>query len=89
MRARLLFAVINFRKSLLHLVLLREEDYVYDEKLADVTAIIRAGDENALSNIGLWSQFLAPSPAILNSQQHATRAQDVVVPAYNNVPAPH
>ena len=78
--------MINFRKSLFHLVNIREEDYVYDDKLPDVTVITNAGNTNALSNITLWSQFLSPSPAVLANQPQYARSQDVVVAPYVNAP---
>lgn len=56
--------VVNFRKSLLHLVRIRALDYVYDDNLEDITEVSDEGDRNAMANIDLWSTFLSPPPLV-------------------------
>jgi hypothetical protein len=74
--------------SLLQLVNIREIDYVYDHGLHDTAAFAsRNGEKNALANIDIWSQFLAPTPAALIDPPHVA-SSDVNVPPYKNLPLP-
>ncbi len=61
--------VINFRKSLLHLVNITENDYVLDDELPDITVVTDDGKKNAWANIHLWQEFLCPPEDSKKHQQ--------------------